>query len=126
MVCLAALLSVDRLDAQSENAIHGTVTDASGAVIAGAKVTITNNLTGVQSPAVSSSEGTAQFTTDAFQDTGPWQIGDSPRAYAALRSPPMRIENFDLIKSFQFNEHLRAVQAPDNNSLDSTFGKSST
>ncbi len=47
-----------RLNAQSQNSIYGTVTDASGAVIAGAKVTITNNLTGVQSPAVTSSEGT--------------------------------------------------------------------
>jgi hypothetical protein len=78
-----------------------------------------------------------QFTTDAFQNTGPWQIGDSRRAYAALRTPPLRDENLDLIKTFKFNERLSAVirldyfnafnrtqlQSPDTNSLDSTFGE---
>ena len=59
------------------------------------------------------------------------------RAYAALRTPPLRDENFDLIKNFQIGERVRAVvrldyfnafnrtqlQAPDMNSLDSTFGE---
>jgi hypothetical protein len=78
-----------------------------------------------------------QITTNAFSNTGPWQIGDSRRAYAALRTPPLRVENFDLIKNFEISHHVRAVvrldyfnafnrtqlQAPDMNSLDSTFGE---
>ena len=78
-----------------------------------------------------------QVTTDAFQNTGPWEVGDAKRSYAALRTPPLRIENFDVIKSFHLTERLRAslrvdyfnafnrtqLQGPDMNSLDSTFGQ---
>lgn len=78
-----------------------------------------------------------QFTTNAFQNTGPWQLGTSKRAYAALRTPPLRIESFDAIKSFRLGERVQAslrldyfnafnrtqLQGPDNNSLDSTFGQ---
>ena len=78
-----------------------------------------------------------QFTTNAFQNTGPWGLGSSKRAYPQLRTPPLRIENFDAIKSFQLGEHVRAsvrvdyfnafnrtqLAQPDNNSLDTTFGQ---
>ena len=78
-----------------------------------------------------------QFTTNAFVNTGPWAVGDSKRAYSALRTPPYRIENIAALKYFQLGEHLKAtlridyfnlfnrtqLQAPDNNSLDSTFGQ---
>lgn len=78
-----------------------------------------------------------QFTTNAFANTGPWALGSSKRAYPSLRTPPLRIESFDAIKSFQLGERVRAslrvdyfnafnrtqLQEPDNNSLDSTFGQ---
>jgi hypothetical protein len=78
-----------------------------------------------------------QFTTNAFQNTGPWGLGTSKRAYAALRTPPLRMESFDAIKSFHFGEHVHAslrvdyfnafnrtqLESADNNSLDSTFGQ---
>jgi hypothetical protein len=78
-----------------------------------------------------------QFPTSAFPNTGPWEVGNSRRAYAALRTPPLRIENFDAIKSFHITERVVAnlrldyfnafnrtrLQQPDNNSLDSTFGQ---
>jgi len=78
-----------------------------------------------------------QFTTDAFSNTGPWELGSSKRAYSELRTPPLRMESFDAIKSFHLGEHVHAslrvdyfnafnrtrFQAPDNNSLDSTFGQ---
>ncbi len=87
-------------------------------------------LGGTQAPPV-------QFPTDAFQNTGPWGLGNSVRAYAALRTPPLRDENFAAMKYFHITEHVRAtirldyfnafnrtqLQAPDNNSLDSTFGE---
>lgn len=79
----------------------------------------------------------AQFTTNCFVNTGPWQIGNSVRSYGALRTPPLRIEDFALMKHFAIKERLRAtlrfdlfnafnrtqLQAPDMNSLDSTFGE---
>ena len=78
-----------------------------------------------------------QFTTDAFVNTGAFELGDAVRSYPALRSPPLRIENFDAIKYFHITERLRAslrvdyfnafnrtqLEAPDTNSLDSTFGQ---
>jgi hypothetical protein len=78
-----------------------------------------------------------QFSTNAFANTGPWELGTSKRAYAALRTPPLRLENFDVIKSFSIGDHVKAslrldyfnafnrtrLQAADNNSLDSTFGQ---
>jgi hypothetical protein len=78
-----------------------------------------------------------QFTTNAFVNTGPWGLGDSVRAYAALRTPPLRDENFAAMKYFHITERVRAtirldyfnafnrtqLQGPDNNSLDSTFGQ---
>jgi hypothetical protein len=78
-----------------------------------------------------------QYPTNAFVNTGPWGVGNSVRAYPALRTPPLRIENFDAIKSFHITEGIVAslrvdyfnafnrtrLEQPDNNSLDSTFGQ---
>ncbi|HEV2273086.1 MAG TPA: carboxypeptidase-like regulatory domain-containing protein [Acidobacteriaceae bacterium] len=78
-----------------------------------------------------------QFSTSAFQNTGAWALGDAVRSYAALRTPPLRIENFDAIKSFHISDRVQAslrvdyfnafnrtqLQAPDQNSSDSTFGQ---
>ena len=78
-----------------------------------------------------------QFTTDAYQNTGPWQVGNSQRSYAGVRAPPLRIESFDAIKTFRIGERVQAslrvdyfnafnrtqFQEPDTNSLDSTFGQ---
>jgi hypothetical protein len=78
-----------------------------------------------------------QFTTNAFANTGAFELGDAVRSYSALRTPPLRIENFDAIKYFHFGEGITAslrvdyfnafnrtqLQAPDTNSLDSTFGQ---
>ncbi len=78
-----------------------------------------------------------QFPVNAFTNTGPWALGDSVRSYAALRTPPLRIENFDGIKYFHITERVRAtlrvdyfnafnrtqLQGPDNDSLDTTFGQ---
>jgi hypothetical protein len=78
-----------------------------------------------------------QFPTNAFPNTGPWQVGDAKRTYAALRTPPLRQENMAIIKVFPFTERLKGslrfdcfncfdrvqLQPPDNNSLDSTFGQ---
>lgn len=78
-----------------------------------------------------------QFPTDAFVNTGPWELGNSVRTYASLRTPPLRIENFDVIKTFPIKERVRLLvrldyfnafnrtqlQGPDGNSLDSTFGQ---
>lgn len=49
-----------------------------------------------------------QFTTNAFQNTGAWGLGTSKRAYPELRTPPLRIESFDAIKSFRLGERVPA------------------
>lgn len=78
-----------------------------------------------------------QFTTGAFANTGPWQLGNAVRSYASLRTPPERLENFDVIKTFPIKEGVKLslrldyfnafnrtqLQGPDSNSLDSTFGQ---
>jgi hypothetical protein len=78
-----------------------------------------------------------QFTTNAFVNTGPWAFGDAKRAYASLRTPPLRIENFDVIKHFHFTDRVQAslrvdyfnafnrtrLEPPDQNTMDSTFGQ---
>ena len=78
-----------------------------------------------------------QFPINAFPNPGPWQLGDSLRAYAALRTPPLRNENIAAMKYFHIHERVKAtlridyfnlfnrtqLHAPDNNSLDSTFGQ---
>ena len=78
-----------------------------------------------------------QFTTNAFQNTTAWQLGNAKHAYRALRTPPLLIESFDAIKTFHIWDNLRAsirvdyfnalnrtqLQAPDPVSLDSTFGQ---
>jgi Carboxypeptidase regulatory-like domain len=61
-LCLFFLGSGSSLWAQLLQGISGTVTDASGAVIANAKVTATNNATGVVRTTDTSSAGTYKFT----------------------------------------------------------------
>jgi hypothetical protein len=78
-----------------------------------------------------------QFPTNAFANTTPWELGTAVRSYASLRTPPLRLENFDVIKAFPMGERVRAIlrldyfnafnrtqlQGPDANSTDSTFGQ---
>jgi Carboxypeptidase regulatory-like domain len=55
--CFALLLSSIPLRAQVEYGVNGTVTDATGAVVSGARVTVTNNTTGIVSKAITSPAG---------------------------------------------------------------------
>ena len=52
------------VNAQVQSGVNGTVTDSTGATIAGARVTVTNTSTGVVSVASTSAEGT--FTVVAL------------------------------------------------------------
>ncbi|WP_158750050.1 TonB-dependent receptor [Acidobacterium sp. S8] len=61
-IALFPLLSVQNLHAQANAGIVGTVADASGAVVPDAKVTITNQGTGVENHATTSSAGTYAVT----------------------------------------------------------------
>ena len=54
----ALLMSALPSSAQVENGISGTVTDATGAVITGAQITVSNDATGVIAKATTSSAGT--------------------------------------------------------------------
>jgi hypothetical protein len=82
-------------------------------------------------------EPPTQFPTNAFVNTTAWQLGNSLRSYARLRTPPLRVENFDAIKAFPiegrvhftlrldyFNAFNRTqLLVPDTNSQDGTFGE---
>ena len=57
LIAIAVLVPGVRLRAQLQSGINGTITDTTGAVIAGASLTATNNATGVVSKAVTSSVG---------------------------------------------------------------------
>jgi hypothetical protein len=50
-----------------------------------------------------------QFTTNAFRNVGPWQLGTAVHDYAALRTPPLRIENVALMKQFSLTEKMKAM-----------------
>src|SRR5579862_661905 len=62
-VCLFLCFYPSGLQAQGLSGMTGTVTDASGAVVPEAKVTVTNNSTNVVHTAVTTSQGT-YFITD--------------------------------------------------------------
>ena len=58
LLMLCVLLSPPPSRAQVQTGINGTITDLTGAVVAGAHVTATNTSTGVPASAVTSSAGT--------------------------------------------------------------------
>lgn len=63
IACLAVYLaSPAHVEAQALSGINGTITDTSGAVVAGAKVTVTKVDTNVSKSTVTSSSGTFNFT----------------------------------------------------------------
>lgn len=78
-----------------------------------------------------------QFTTNAFALTNPFALGNTYATYAPLRSPPLRIESYNLVKQFSIAEGVAAsirvdyfnafnrtqLQAPDVIVNDSTFGQ---
>ncbi len=61
-ICLLLVSIPHGLHAQALSGITGTVTDATGAVVPNAKVTVTNQATQVASHAVTSSSGTYTVT----------------------------------------------------------------
>src|SRR4051812_42865113 len=59
---ISFILLVFSISAQSDQGrIAGTITDANGSVVAGAAVTVTNDITGEMRTATTSSEGTFQI-----------------------------------------------------------------
>ncbi len=77
LILSAVLFSGARLHAQVENGINGTVMDSSGAVIAGAHITVTNVATGAVSRATTSSAGA--FTVVGLQPGRPHRDRGSAR-----------------------------------------------
>lgn len=106
-------------------------------VVSGAKIKTFSYKLSKEYFAGKSASQPVQFTTNAFVNTGPWALGNAVATYSSLRTPPLRIENFDVIKKFSIAERVQAslrvdyfntfnrtqLQEPDANSLDSTFGQ---
>ena len=78
------------------------------------------------------------FSTNAFTPTASqYQLGNTVRNYPALRNPPLRMEDLDLIKRFSIAEKVKLMvridyfnafnrtipNGPDTNISDSTFGE---
>lgn len=81
LVLLVALANGSALQAQTiTGSITGTVTDPSGAVIAGAQVTATNVLTGVVTPTVTNDSGIYSLR---FLQIGQYKIGVSASGFAS-------------------------------------------
>src|SRR5271166_6411032 len=70
--------------AQGGNAatIHGTVTDPSGAVIPGATVHLTNNVSGLDRTTTTGSSGNFEFPNTPFN---PYEISASAKGFSAKR-----------------------------------------
>ncbi len=61
VVCAVCICAPGGLLAQGLGSINGTVTDSTGAVVAGAEVTATQAATGISAKTTTSSEGTFVF-----------------------------------------------------------------
>jgi hypothetical protein len=72
MLLFASVLSVPILAQVTESAIHGTVTDTTGAAIPGAKVTALNTSTGIAVVQTTNNSGYYVFT--ALQPGGPYTV----------------------------------------------------
>ncbi len=77
-----------------------------------------------------------QFNTNAFTPSPYYGLGNAARNYSSMTSPPLAMENFDAIKSFQVTHKVLAIvrvdyfnafnrtqlQIPDGDIDDGTFG----
>src|SRR5512133_1317024 len=67
-LCVLMALARPQLHAQAFSGINGTVTDTSGAVVAGASITVTNVDTNVSKKALATTAGT-YYVTDLIPGT---------------------------------------------------------
>lgn len=122
-LALVVLFSL-RLNAQNVASITGVVTDQSGAVIAGADVTLQNPQTGVKSKTVTNGSGSYTFTQ---VKPGPgYQIDVSKKGFKAmvvdglyLNVDATRVQNTELIAGADV-ETVEVSAASQNVTLDTT------
>jgi Carboxypeptidase regulatory-like domain len=87
LFCLAAILCLP-CHAQQNATINGTVTDPSGAVVRGAKVTATNTATNIVRSTLTGSAGVYSLTE---LPPGPYNVAIEKTGFATLKFPPVTL-----------------------------------
>ncbi len=101
-ITMAALFCAPALLAQTvTGSITGNVTDSSGAIVAGAKITAHNLDTGVDSPTTSNSSG---FYSIKFLPIGRYQVIVEATGFGKETIPPFSLE---ILQTATFNVHLK-------------------
>lgn len=88
LVCALTIVNAAQAQSGTSSALTGTVTDQSGAAIAGAKVTATNVNTGAERQGSSNGQGRYLF---AQIDPGTWVVRASAPGFAAAQSQPAAV-----------------------------------
>jgi hypothetical protein len=87
-LCLLTAMTLGWAQSLAGGAIEGTVTDASGAVVPGAKITILNTANGAQQETTSSSEGLFQFPVLA---AGTYDLTVSKDGFASVQQKSVQL-----------------------------------
>lgn len=87
-VCALSLIPA-ALHAQGDGSINGTVTDPSGAVVAGAEVTATQVSTGISTKTITSSQGTFVFPILA---TSTYTVTAMSQGFEAFRAAGVQLQ----------------------------------
>jgi hypothetical protein len=96
LLLLVALLITAKSQAQTVTGnITGTVTDPSGAIIAGASVTATNTGTGIATQATTNDSGAY---TIRFLPIGQYQVSVSANGFVTAQYPPFQLEINQTVK----------------------------
>ena len=90
LIVLALSSSLARAQAGNAGAVRGTVTDPSGAVIPGATVHVTNEVSGLDRTATTDATGQFEFTNVPFN---PYQITVTATGFSQLK------QNFEIRSS---------------------------
>lgn len=111
-LALALFLGGRQLVAQNVNAtIHGTITDSSGAVVAGAKVTATNGSTGISYTATTDSKG--YYILPQMAIGGPYSIRIDMSGFKSFSAIGLKLttnENFEQDAALQAGAISQTVQ----------------
>src|SRR5687768_6990334 len=89
MAVLLAGLSSAALGQTTTRTITGTVTDAQGAAIVGARVVVRNTATGAENTAVTNDSG---IYTAQFLQPGSYEINASQTGFATIRRPNVTVQ----------------------------------
>src|SRR5436309_15833867 len=89
LTCLFAVTAFGQTTSATQGALSGTVTDPSGAIVAGATVTLKNDATGAQRTATTDDQGGFLF---ALMDPGKYTVIVEAATFKKAVAPNMTID----------------------------------